>query len=74
MNLPRDVVDARRGQVDYLKRRLEHYVGEHPDYDLLKIRGSGSVAKGTALRSSSDADMVAYVKAAAVGGVSAARG
>lgn len=69
VNLPKDTVDARRAQLDHLKSRLEHYIGEHPDYNLLKIRGSGSVTKGTALRSSSDADMVASVKAAAVGGV-----
>ena len=69
VNLPRETVDARRAQLDHLKSRLEFYIGEHPDYDLLKIRGSGSVTKGTALKSSSDADMAAYVRAAAVGGV-----
>src|SRR4051794_81207 len=72
VNLPKDAVDARRSRLDYLKRRLEHYIDEHPDYDLLKIRGSGSVSKGTALKTSSDADMVAYVRAAAVGGVTVA--
>jgi len=71
VNLPKSIVDDRRAQLDYLKRRLEHYVGEHPDYDLVKIRGSGSVTKGTALKGSSDADMAAYVRAAAVGGTHA---
>jgi hypothetical protein len=70
VNLPKETVDDRRGQLDYLKRRLEYWIGEHPDYSLLKIRGSGSVTKGTALKGSSDADMVAYVESAAVGGVS----
>jgi hypothetical protein len=69
VNLPKETVDARRGQLDYLRNRLEHWIGEHPDYNLRKIRGSGSVTKGTALKSSSDADMVAYVESAAVGGV-----
>jgi tRNA nucleotidyltransferase (CCA-adding enzyme) len=69
VNLPKVIVDARRTQIAHLKSRLEHYIGEHPDYDLLKIRGSGSVTKGTALKSSSDADMAAYVEAAAVGGI-----
>jgi hypothetical protein len=71
VNLLKSVVDDRRTQLDYLTRRLEHYIGEHPDYDLVKIRGSGSVTKGTALKGSSDADMAAYVRAAAVGGVAA---
>lgn len=71
VNLPKSVVDDRRAQLDYLTRRLEYYIGEHPDYDLIKIRGSGSVTKGTALKGSSDADMAAYVRAAAVGGLAA---
>ena len=70
VNLPKETVDDRRGQLDYLKGRLEYWIGEHPDYNLIKIRGSGSVTKGTALKGSSDADMIAYVEAAAVGGVS----
>lgn len=71
VNLPKRTVDDRRAQLDYLKTGLERYVEAHPDYDLVKIRGSGSVTKGTALRGSSDADMGAYVRAAAVGGVTA---
>lgn len=68
VNLPKTVVSDRRAQLDYLTGGLERYIGEHPDYDLIKIRGSGSVTKGTALKGSSDADMAAYVRAAAVGG------
>src|SRR6266536_3359609 len=71
VNLPKAVVNDRRAQLEYLRRRLEHYIDEHPDYDLVKIRGSGSVTKGTALKGSSDADMAAYVRAAAVGGADA---
>jgi hypothetical protein len=71
VNLPKRIVDDRRAQLDYLRRRLDHYIGEHLDYDLIKIRGSGSVTKGTALKGSSDADMAAYVRAAAVGGTGA---
>ncbi len=70
VNLPKAMVDDRRGRLDYLKGRLEYWIGEHSDYNLRKIRGSGSVTKGTALKSSSDADMVAYVESTAVGGVS----
>jgi hypothetical protein len=71
VNLPKVIVEDRRAQLAYLRRRLEHYIDEHPDYDLIKIRGSGSVTKGTALKDSSDADMAAYVRAAAVGGAEA---
>jgi hypothetical protein len=71
VNLPKAVVNDRRAQLDYLRRGLDHYIGEHPDYNLIKIRGSGSVTKGTALKGSSDADMAAYVRAAAVGGANA---
>ena len=71
VNLPKQVVDDRRARLDYLKGRLEHWIAEHPDYNLRKMRGSGSVSKGTAVKPSSDADMVAYVESAAVGGISA---
>jgi len=53
VNLPKAMVDDRRGRLDYLKGRLEYWIGEHSDYNLRKIRGSGSVTKGTALKSSS---------------------
>ena len=64
-------MDKRRSQINYLVTWLEHYIGEHSDYDLVRILGSGSVAKGTALKGSSDVDVVAYVKSAAVGGPNA---
>lgn len=69
VNVPSQTAKSRRGQVKHLRNRLEAYIAGHPHYDLVKMRGSGSVAKHTAIKSSSDTDIAAYVRAAAVGGV-----
>lgn len=71
VNVSREAAQKRREQVSYLRTRLEAHIAAHPDYDLVKMRGSGSVAKHTAIRGTggSDADVAAYVKAASVGGV-----
>lgn len=75
VNVPTDDAARRRNQVNHLRSRLETYIAAHPDYDLVKLRASGSTAKHTAIRRSrgegSDADVAAYVKAASVGGVQA---
>lgn len=71
VNVPSADAGKRRAQVNHLRARLEHYIAEHPDYDLVKMRASGSVAKHTAIRGSSDTDVAAYVRASAVGGVTA---
>lgn len=72
VNVPKAKAASRREQVSHLRKRLESYIAEHPDYDLVKMRASGSVAKHTAINTSSDTDIAAYVKASAVGGVAAA--
>lgn len=69
VNLPSVKAKARREQVAHLRKRLESYIDQHPDYSLVKMRASGSVAKHTAINSSSDTDIAAYVRASAVGGV-----
>ncbi|WP_039798003.1 CBASS oligonucleotide cyclase [Nocardia araoensis] len=69
VNVPSDKAKARRTQVAHLRSRLENYIAEHPDYDLVKMRESGSVAKHTAIRAGSDTDVAAYVRASAVGGI-----
>jgi tRNA nucleotidyltransferase (CCA-adding enzyme) len=71
VNVSSEAAAKRRDQVAYLQRRLEAHIAAHPDYDLVKMRRSGSVAKHTAIRGTggSDADVAAYVKAASVGGV-----
>lgn len=69
VNVPSDKAASRRGQVAHLRTRLESYIADHPNYALVKMRASGSVAKHTAIRSGSDVDIAAYVRASAVGGV-----
>jgi tRNA nucleotidyltransferase (CCA-adding enzyme) len=75
VNIPSDEAAKRRNQVNHLRSRLETYIGAHPDYDLVKLRASGSTAKHTAIKrrrgEGSDADVAAYVRAAGVGGVNA---
>ena len=68
VNVPKDEATSRRAQVNYLRERLEAYISAHPDYDLVKLRASGSTAKHTAIRrrrgEGSDADVAAYVRTA----------
>lgn len=73
VNVPSETARKRREQVAYLRSRLEAHIAAHPDYDLVKMRASGSVAKHTAIKGTggSDADVAAYVRAASVGGVAA---
>jgi len=54
VNLPKDKADEYRAQVRRLRERLEGYISEHPDFTLKKMLLSGSLAKGTALRSLND--------------------
>jgi tRNA nucleotidyltransferase (CCA-adding enzyme) len=73
VNVPKAEAKKRRDQVRYLRERLEAHIATHPDYDLVKLRGSGSTAKHTAIRrrrgEGSDADVAAYVRAGRVGGL-----
>lgn len=65
VNLPQDRAGEYRAQVRRLKEKLEGYLSEHPDFTLKKILLSGSLAKGTALRSINDIDVACYVAGAA---------
>ena len=69
VNVPKQVAESRRTQVSHLRKRLEAYIDDHSDYDLVKMRAAGSVAKHTAIKASSDTDIAAYVRASSVGGV-----
>lgn len=75
VNISSDDAAKRRTQVNHLRTRLESYIAAHPDYDLVKLRASGSTAKHTAIQrrrgEGSDADVAAYVRASSVGGVEA---
>jgi tRNA nucleotidyltransferase (CCA-adding enzyme) len=64
VNLPKDKADEYRAQVRRLREKLEGYLSEHPDFTLKKMLLSGSLAKGTALRSLNDIDVACYISGA----------
>lgn len=61
VNLPKDRANEYRAQVRRLRDKLDTYLGEHPDFTLKKMLLSGSLAKGTALRSINDIDVACYI-------------
>lgn len=61
VNLPKDRADTYREQARRVRERVTAYLSEHPDYALKKILLSGSLAKGTALRTLNDIDMACYI-------------
>jgi len=61
VNLPKDKADEYRAQARRLREKLESYLAEHPDFSLKRIQLSGSLAKGTALRSLNDIDVAIYI-------------
>ncbi|MDQ2079034.1 CBASS oligonucleotide cyclase [Xanthobacteraceae bacterium Astr-EGSB] len=66
VNLPKEQADEYRGQARRLREKLEGYLAEHPDFTLKKMMLSGSLAKGTALRSLNDIDVACYISGADV--------
>ncbi|HDS1579351.1 MULTISPECIES: CBASS oligonucleotide cyclase [Stenotrophomonas] len=64
VNLPRDTANEFRAQARRLRERLETYLAEHPDFTLKRMLLSGSLAKGTALRSLNDIDVACYISGA----------
>jgi len=64
VNLPKDRANELRAQARRLREKLEGYVDEHPDFTLKKMMLSGSLAKGTALRSLNDIDVACYISGA----------
>lgn len=64
VNLPHDKALELRAQARRLREKLQEYVGEHPDFTLKKMQLSGSLAKGTALRSLNDIDVACYISGA----------
>lgn len=64
VNLPRDKANEYRAQARRLRERLETYLDEHPDFTLKKMLVSGSLAKGTSLRSLNDIDVACYISGA----------
>ena len=64
VNLPRDKANEYRAQARRLREKLDGYLKEHPDFTLRKMLLSGSLAKGTALRSLNDIDVACYISGA----------
>jgi len=64
VNLPKNKANEYRAQVRRLREKLDTYIGEHPDFTLKKMLLSGSLAKGTALRSINDIDVACYISGA----------
>ena len=64
VNLPKEAADEYRAQARRLREKLEGYLSEHPDFTLKKMLLSGSLAKGTALRSLNDIDIACYISGA----------
>lgn len=64
VNLPKEKADEYRAQARRLREKLEGYLAEHPDFTLKKMLLSGSLAKGTALRSLNDIDVACYISGA----------
>jgi tRNA nucleotidyltransferase (CCA-adding enzyme) len=64
VNLPADKALEYRAQAKRLRDKLETYIGEHPDFSLKRMQLSGSLAKGTALRSLNDIDVAVYISGA----------
>lgn len=61
VNLSRNDVSVYRAQVGRLREKLAGYIAGHPGFDLVKMLHSGSVAKGTALKTLNDMDVAVYV-------------
>lgn len=60
--LPKDKETTYREQAARLRGKLEDYLNDHEDFNLRKIITSGSLAKGTALRTINDIDMACYIQ------------
>ncbi len=64
VNLKKSETEKRRNQVNGengLRARLTKHIKNHPDFSLKKMIMSGSLAKSTALKSSSDIDVAVYI-------------
>jgi tRNA nucleotidyltransferase (CCA-adding enzyme) len=66
VNLHRDGVEQFRDQVNRLRERLEEKIAADPNFALRKMLLSGSVAKGTALKTINDIDVAVYVRSSSV--------
>lgn len=61
VNLDAETAKERRQKVGALREQLERYLTEHPTCGIAKSYLSGSLAKGTALKTCSDVDVALYI-------------
>lgn len=61
VNLPKDKANEYRAQASRVREKVTGYLNDRPDFSLKKILLSGSLAKGTALRTLNDIDMGCYI-------------
>ena len=61
VNLPQDKAKEYRAQAKRVREKVQGHLSEHPDFSLKKMLLSGSLAKGTALKSLNDIDIACYV-------------
>jgi len=61
VNLPKEKASQYREQANRLREKVQTYLSENPDFSLKKMLLSGSLAKGTALRSLNDIDIACYI-------------
>lgn len=66
VNLKNVDVTAYRNQVNNLRTKLEKHIKDNPSFDVVKMLNSGSLAKGTALKTINDIDVAMYLRAGAV--------
>jgi tRNA nucleotidyltransferase (CCA-adding enzyme) len=64
VNLPKETASKFREQARGVREKVEKYMSEHEDFTLKKILLSGSLAKGTALKTLNDIDMACYISGA----------
>ena len=62
VTLSGEAAQKHRDQVNGLRDRLKNHIAANPGFSLVKMLHSGSVAKGTALKSVNDLDVAVYVK------------
>lgn len=60
--LDAESAEVYRDQVNNLRKKLEKYLNDNPEFQLVKMLNSGSVAKGTALKTINDMDVAVYVR------------
>lgn len=61
VNLPKDKADTYRAQSKRLQDKLVDYLEDNPDFELKRMITSGSLAKGTALKTLNDIDVGCYI-------------